>query len=98
MVELEKQRMGFTKDLEIQRLQLFMQTQVELGKLKHSNSHNTGRHYSRSRSLCVYTYLYIPSHHNPVMSNMLEGSCYLNECIAIGTGVMLEHVGTIVLC
>lgn len=39
MVELEKQRMIFTKDLELQRLQFFMQTQLELAKLKHSSKH-----------------------------------------------------------
>ncbi|GER24501.1 sequence-specific DNA binding transcription factors [Striga asiatica] len=34
MVELEKQRMQFTKDLEVQRMQLFMDTQVQLEKVK----------------------------------------------------------------
>lgn len=34
MVELEKQRMQFTKDLEVQRMQLFMDAQVQLEKLK----------------------------------------------------------------
>ncbi|KAI3811778.1 hypothetical protein L1987_21509 [Smallanthus sonchifolius] len=34
MIELEKQRMQFTKDLEIQRMQLFMDTQVQLEKIK----------------------------------------------------------------
>nr|XP_043610246.1 trihelix transcription factor ASIL1-like [Erigeron canadensis] len=34
MIELEKQRMQFTKDLEVQRMQLFMDTQVQLEKLK----------------------------------------------------------------
>ncbi|GAA0159384.1 DNA-binding transcription factor [Lithospermum erythrorhizon] len=34
MVELEKQRMQFTKDLEVQRMQLFMDTQVQLEKIK----------------------------------------------------------------
>ncbi|KAJ7520216.1 hypothetical protein O6H91_20G072600 [Diphasiastrum complanatum] len=33
--ELEKIRMEFTRDLELQRMNLFMQTQVELAKLKH---------------------------------------------------------------
>ncbi|GFP89596.1 trihelix transcription factor asil2 [Phtheirospermum japonicum] len=36
MVELEKQRMQFTKDLEVQRMQLFMDTQVQLEKMKHA--------------------------------------------------------------
>ncbi|XP_076895037.1 trihelix transcription factor ENAP2-like [Bidens hawaiensis] len=34
IVELEKQRMQFTKDLEVQRMQLFMDTQVQLEKIK----------------------------------------------------------------
>ncbi|XP_061369303.1 trihelix transcription factor ENAP2-like [Gastrolobium bilobum] len=34
MVELEKQRMQFAKDLEYQRMQLFMETQVQLQKIK----------------------------------------------------------------
>ena len=34
MVELEKQRMQFAKDLEFQRMQLFMETQVQLRKIK----------------------------------------------------------------
>ncbi|KAK6124293.1 hypothetical protein DH2020_041950 [Rehmannia glutinosa] len=34
MVELEKQRMQFTKDLEVQRMQLFMDTQVQLEKMR----------------------------------------------------------------
>ncbi|PHU12486.1 hypothetical protein BC332_19416, partial [Capsicum chinense] len=37
MVELEKQRMQFTKDLEIQRMKLMMESQVHLEKLKRSN-------------------------------------------------------------
>ncbi|XP_004505493.1 trihelix transcription factor ENAP2-like isoform X1 [Cicer arietinum] len=36
MVELEKQRMQFAKDLEFQRMQLFMETQVQLQKIKRS--------------------------------------------------------------
>ncbi|EFJ27884.1 hypothetical protein SELMODRAFT_68039, partial [Selaginella moellendorffii] len=35
LMDLERQRMEFTKDLELQRMQLFMQTQVELAKMKH---------------------------------------------------------------
>ncbi|KAL1325322.1 hypothetical protein AAHE18_13G153200 [Arachis hypogaea] len=34
MVELEKQRMQFAKDLEYQRMQLFMETQVQFQKIK----------------------------------------------------------------
>ncbi|XP_076918326.1 trihelix transcription factor ENAP2-like [Bidens hawaiensis] len=34
IIELEKQRMQFTKDLEVQRMQLFMDTQVQLEKNK----------------------------------------------------------------
>ncbi|KAK9065280.1 hypothetical protein SSX86_016663 [Deinandra increscens subsp. villosa] len=38
MVELEKQRMQFTKDLEIERMKLLMESQVQLGKLKRLKS------------------------------------------------------------
>ncbi|WOG94069.1 hypothetical protein DCAR_0313360 [Daucus carota subsp. sativus] len=34
MMELEKQRMEFTKDLEVQRMNMFMDTQLELEKMK----------------------------------------------------------------
>ncbi|KAJ7513956.1 hypothetical protein O6H91_23G020500 [Diphasiastrum complanatum] len=44
LLELEKQRMEFTKDLELQRMQLFMQTQVELAKMKYSK-HGSTEHY-----------------------------------------------------
>ncbi|KAI3457135.1 hypothetical protein Pfo_013798 [Paulownia fortunei] len=42
MVELEKQRMQFAKDLEIQRMKVFMESQVQLEKLKRAkrNSEN----------------------------------------------------------
>ncbi|TKY48935.1 Trihelix transcription factor ASIL2 [Spatholobus suberectus] len=38
MVELEKQRMQFAKDLETQRMKLFMETQVQLHKINRSKS------------------------------------------------------------
>ncbi|KAL3680303.1 hypothetical protein R1sor_023259 [Riccia sorocarpa] len=41
LMDLEKQRMEFTKELEIQRMQLFMQTQVELAKMKHAKHGST---------------------------------------------------------
>ncbi|KAL7177208.1 hypothetical protein ACSBR2_030530 [Camellia fascicularis] len=34
MIELEKQMMQFAKDLDVQRMQLFMDTQVQLEKIK----------------------------------------------------------------
>lgn len=42
LTELEKQRMEFTKDLEMRRMELFMQTQVELAKLKRCKHGGTG--------------------------------------------------------
>lgn len=36
MVELEKQRMQFAKDLEVQRMNMFMDTQVQLERIKHA--------------------------------------------------------------
>lgn len=38
MIELEKQRMQFAKDLEIQRMKLIMESQVHLEKLKRSKT------------------------------------------------------------
>ncbi|KAI3795181.1 hypothetical protein L1987_37830 [Smallanthus sonchifolius] len=38
MIELEKQRMQFTKDLELQRMKLLMESQVQLEKMKRSKS------------------------------------------------------------
>nr|GMC76534.1 trihelix transcription factor ASIL2 [Ipomoea batatas] len=45
MVEMEKQRMKFAKELELQKMQVFMKTQLELSQLKNrrvgsSNHHN----------------------------------------------------------
>lgn len=49
MVELEKQRMQFAKDLEFPRMQLFMDTQVQLQKIKRAKrSSGTG-----DSSLCL---------------------------------------------
>lgn len=46
MVELEKQRMQFAKDLEYQRMQLFMETQVQLEKIKRAKrSSRAGENY-----------------------------------------------------
>ncbi|KAK1427033.1 hypothetical protein QVD17_15715 [Tagetes erecta] len=42
IIELEKQRMQFTKDLEIQRMQLFMDTQVQLEKIKQAKRTSSG--------------------------------------------------------
>ncbi|CAM6121138.1 unnamed protein product [Calypogeia fissa] len=38
LMDLEKIRMEFTRDLELQRMQLFMQTQVELAKMKYGGN------------------------------------------------------------
>ncbi|XP_050387169.1 trihelix transcription factor ENAP2-like [Argentina anserina] len=49
MVELEKQRMAFTKELEVQRLNMFMDAQLELEKIKMKKkkrpkySHSSGK-------------------------------------------------------
>ncbi|KAI4371018.1 hypothetical protein MLD38_019297 [Melastoma candidum] len=42
MVELEKQRMQFTKDLEVQSLKMFMDTQVQMERLKHAKRSDSG--------------------------------------------------------
>lgn len=44
MMELEKHRMEFTRDLEVQRMQLFMQTQIEVAKMEHA-THGGTEHY-----------------------------------------------------
>lgn len=41
MLELERQRMEFTKELEFQRMQMFMEAQLELEKIKRSK-YNSG--------------------------------------------------------
>ncbi|XP_022994265.1 trihelix transcription factor ASIL2-like [Cucurbita maxima] len=41
MVELEKQRMQFAKDLEVQRMHMFMETQVQLEKIKRGKKKST---------------------------------------------------------
>ncbi|KAJ8647612.1 hypothetical protein MRB53_000635 [Persea americana] len=45
MLELERQRMEFTKELEFQRMQMFMEAQLELEKIKRSkyNSGTSGK-------------------------------------------------------
>ncbi|KAL0443833.1 UNVERIFIED_CONTAM: Trihelix transcription factor ASIL2 [Sesamum latifolium] len=43
MVELEKQRMQFAKDLEIQRMKVFMESQVQLEKLKRAKQFGNGK-------------------------------------------------------
>ncbi|KAL8031601.1 hypothetical protein ABFX02_13G036700 [Erythranthe guttata] len=45
MVEMEKQRMQFAKDLEIQRMKVFMESQVHLEKLKRNSKHNSQSSY-----------------------------------------------------
>nr|XP_027113873.1 trihelix transcription factor ASIL2-like [Coffea arabica] len=47
MVELEKQRMQFAKDLEIQRMKLFMESQVQFEKLKRSKCNSPSGVVSR---------------------------------------------------
>ncbi|PKA47072.1 hypothetical protein AXF42_Ash011746 [Apostasia shenzhenica] len=55
-MEMERRRMGFTKELEMQRLQFFMKTQMELSKLKRYRRSAAGtgagvhnHHHSRRR-------------------------------------------------
>lgn len=42
MIKLEKQRMEFTKEVEFQRLNMFMETQLELEKMKKKKPSTTG--------------------------------------------------------
>lgn len=45
LVEMEKQRMKFAKELELQRMQCFMKTQVELSQLKNRRAGNNNNHH-----------------------------------------------------
>ncbi|CAI9089212.1 OLC1v1023744C1 [Oldenlandia corymbosa var. corymbosa] len=47
LVELEKQKMQFAKDLELQRMKLFMESQVQLEKLKRSRRNSQSGGYFR---------------------------------------------------
>lgn len=64
MVELEKQRMQFAKDLEFQRMQLFMETQVQLQKIKRAKrTAGAGQSllytfFSIYALFCSYNYLF----------------------------------------
>ncbi|GLT80099.1 hypothetical protein SLA2020_515570 [Shorea laevis] len=46
MVELEKQRMQFSKDLEVQRMRMFMDTQVQLERIKRGKRSGSSDIYS----------------------------------------------------
>ncbi|KAF7843642.1 trihelix transcription factor ASIL2 [Senna tora] len=46
VVEMEKQRMKFTKDMELQRMQFFMKTQLEISQLKHGRKNGSSNHHS----------------------------------------------------
>ncbi|GMJ14216.1 Arabidopsis 6B-interacting protein 1-like 2 [Hibiscus trionum] len=51
VVEMEKQRMKFTKEMELQRMQFFMKTQLEISQLKQGKKGagicNSGNHHSK---------------------------------------------------
>ncbi|XP_076917245.1 trihelix transcription factor ASIL2-like [Bidens hawaiensis] len=59
MVEMQKQSMKFAKELELQRMQFFMKTQMELSQLKQSrrnvetnnNNHNHNHHSSNHNTI-----------------------------------------------
>ncbi|PKU68272.1 hypothetical protein MA16_Dca021100 [Dendrobium catenatum] len=48
MIELEKQRMEFIKGLEFQRMQMFVDTQVQMEKIKRTRRSDAGEHRSSS--------------------------------------------------
>lgn len=45
LVEMERQRMKFAKELELQRMQCFMKTQLELSQLKNRRPSNNNNHH-----------------------------------------------------
>ncbi|KAL8458889.1 hypothetical protein ACS0TY_035567 [Phlomoides rotata] len=55
LVEMEKQRMKFAKDLELQRMQYFMKTQLELSQLKNRKPGN-----NNNRGIMFWNMLMVP--------------------------------------
>ncbi|KAI9160029.1 hypothetical protein LWI28_004412 [Acer negundo] len=60
VVEMEKKRMKFAKELELQRMQFFMKTHMEISQLKHgrrtsrnASSHRHHHHRSNDNDLTV---------------------------------------------
>ncbi|XP_052185944.1 trihelix transcription factor ENAP2 isoform X1 [Diospyros lotus] len=63
MMELEKQRMEFTKDLELQRMNMFMEAQLELQKMKTPPKYRPGEVIRRAQMYQEYMkQLPIPTH------------------------------------
>ncbi|KAF7822918.1 Trihelix transcription factor ASIL2 [Senna tora] len=83
MVELEKQRMQFAKDLEYQRMQLFMETQVQLQKIKRV------KRSSRAVGFTITTNIleYIPS---PTKKRVISITKLLLGCIVISCA-LVDH-------
>lgn len=50
VMEMEKQRMKFTKDLELQRMQFFMKTQLEISQLKQGRRVGNNHHTSNNNN------------------------------------------------
>lgn len=53
MVELEKQRMQFAKDLEVQRMHMFMETQVQLERIKRGKKSTPSGKAKQTFLLCL---------------------------------------------
>ncbi|PIA43184.1 hypothetical protein AQUCO_02000550v1 [Aquilegia coerulea] len=49
-VEMEKQRIGFAKELELQRMQFLMNTQLELTQLKHGKKLDSSNHHHNNNN------------------------------------------------
>lgn len=64
VVEMEKQRMKFTKELELQRMEFFMKTQMELSQLKHGRRGGGSNHHLRPHQ----------HHHSNANNNHSDGS------------------------
>lgn len=68
MVEMQKQSMKFAKELELQRMQFFMKTQLELSQLKNSRrgggNNNSNHHHNHNNSHNHHN-----SNHNTINNN-----------------------------
>ena len=64
VIELEKKRIEFAKDLEIQRMKLFMESQVRLEKIKRtkpiSDSEAGEFSFLSSIHICLHCNFYVP--------------------------------------
>ncbi|XWS18783.1 hypothetical protein CRYUN_Cryun32bG0074300 [Craigia yunnanensis] len=88
VVEMEKQRMKFSKELELQRMQFFMKTQLEISQLKHGRRGggiwNSNNHY-------ILLYNFTESW-NPSVSRGGRSAFWRISSAALGNSPLLVHL------